>query len=273
MNRWITYCQERSFLTLTLLVVIGIALSGCLIGEGYFSAFAFIFASLGMVHLGFLLRLDNDLKDLERDRIAFPGRALARGLLAEKEVREMLFFLKGGLVCYFVATFFLFPWVCTFWLIPVAAVVWCLLQGTFSRRLPLVYEFLPQVGLFFVALFVVALNRGLRMPLQEGFGYALALFGAASLFEICRKLDPLSHPASLRPVHYFGFRFLWQLSFLFFFASALGAYFMGVSYYLWPCQMGVFVTLSLLFKAPRRYDIPHVASAISLVIHAWSGVF
>lgn len=93
MERWFTYLKERFSLSL-IFVVIGISLSGLLIHNGNFAFFPFLFSSFGLFLFFILLRLMDDVKDYQKDRIAFPQRPLSRGLIQREEAIKAVDFLQ-----------------------------------------------------------------------------------------------------------------------------------------------------------------------------------
>lgn len=275
MHPWAKYFLERYNPLFSIVVIIGISLSGVLLNRSYFQPLPFVISCLALFYSTFLLRLRGDIKDLERDRIAFPNRPLPRGLISKKEAEEALYYLKLGLVVFF-AVLFIFSYANTRLALLLASLyLWLLLQDFYAKdlleRRPVLKSLLENGFIFFLALLVVSIGRPSIAFSSSGLAYSLLVFGAFFVFEICGKLDPYSHPIALSFVHFYGFRVTFWIAFLFLLLSALGAFRLGVQLWLCPAELVVLYTLYLLFKRPKRYRLAEIAASLSLVLHAWAG--
>ncbi len=277
MNRWMTYFIERFSPVTSLLVITGIAVSGTVLGGGTFSSISFTVSCLFLFYLSFLLRLKNDLRDYDTDRVAFPSRALPRGVLHRKEVQAVVSILQYGLVLYIIVLFGMFG-LMTKALLVITAVYYWLMQNNFYQgktldRKPFLKTAIQQ-GFIVPLVFLVISFAQNQVPCSSScFAYALLLYGAFFTFEICRKLDPWSHPASQSLIHFFGFKKMYKAVVVLLLLSAIGAYWIGASLYLIPCQCAVFLSLTYLFKNPRRFSMTEFAASLSLIVHSWAVLF
>ena len=81
-NPWLIYSKERFPLVTYLLLVGGITLSAQLLHSSAIDWKGFGVASVALLLFFAELRLMDELKDYEKDKIAHPGRPLPRGLVS-----------------------------------------------------------------------------------------------------------------------------------------------------------------------------------------------
>jgi 4-hydroxybenzoate polyprenyltransferase len=275
MLAWITYFIERYNPLLSLTVIIGIALTGVVINHRQFEPFPFIISCLTIFYISFLLRLHNDINDFEKDKIAFPKRVLQSGLISKSEARLALKFLEYGLAVYLLFLFFIGWGNTKIALILATAYLWFLLHDFYAKswleRRPFFHGFAQQGIFFFLTILVVSTGRPSLAFTSIGIGYAFAVFASFFTYEICRKLNPYSHPISMSYVHFYGFRKTFWIACLLLFFSGIGAYALGLQLWLWPAELVVFVSLYMLFKNPKRYRLAELAAGFSLILHTWAG--
>ncbi|MGA8165457.1 MAG: hypothetical protein WB791_10650 [Waddliaceae bacterium] len=276
MDQWLDYLKKRFFPFSTFLTIIGYALTPLILNRQPFAPFPFVVSCLLLFYLAFLLRLDNDVKDFNTDCIAFPQRPLPRGDIQKGEAQQTLAYLKYGVIFYFVAIFLFFSQTTRLLLIVTGCYLWLILRDFFGAkwmtRYLLVKGMLQQGFIIPLTLLIVSIGRPELVFSSQGWSYALLLFGAFSTFEICRKLDPYSHPAALYYVHYYGFTVTYWVAVLSLVISAIGAWGLGVPLILWPFEAGVFLFLTLLFLNPTYSGKVKIAAAVSLIVHAWAGI-
>ncbi len=276
MDQWTTYFIERLSPLVTLAVIFGIATTGVILDKNLFQPFPFVVSCFTIFYIAFILRLKNDVDDYEKDCIAFPQRALPRGVLSKKDAILVLRYLEYGLIIYF-AMLFIFSWGITRANTFITALyLWFLLHDFYAKqwleRRPLI-KGLARHGLIIPITFLaISFGRPEYVFSAQGFSYVLLLFGAFYTFDICRKLDPYSHPVSLTYIHYYGFLITYWFTCGLLILSAIGAYGMGVHMWLWPLEICVCVTLIMLFKRPKMFRIAEMAGSLSFLAHAWAGL-
>jgi len=257
-------------------VIIGFALTGTILDGNMFTPFPFVVSCLVIFYMAFLLRLKNDFQDFDKDSIAFPERALPRGVLSKKEAEHAIHYLQYGLFGYFAVILIFYPAFTRLMLLLTGGYLWLILHNFYAEkwltRHPLINGVMQQGIIFPLTLLVISLGRPEYVFSLQGFSYALLLSGAFFTFDICRKLDPYSHPITLAYIHYYGFRVTYWLVVVLLGLSALGSYGFGVHLILWTCEVGVLVMLTMLFKTPRIFRAVETAAGLSLIAHAWAGV-
>ena len=163
MQPWTRYFLERLNPLLSLPIIVGIAISGVVLNKNLFQLLPFILSSIFLFYIAFVLRLNNDLEDYDRDAIAFPHRALPRKLLSKNMVQKALRFLDLGLIFFFVILFLL-GWANTRIAVILCAAYFWLLRHDFyakewlKRRL-LIYNTAKQLFFFFLVILVVSIGR------------------------------------------------------------------------------------------------------------------
>ena len=275
MEAWITYFKERFSPLFSFAVIFGIALTGVIINRSPFVTAPFVISCITLCFGAILLRLRNDLEDYSKDCIAFPNRTLPRGLISTKEIAVVIQNLKYGMIIYSAFLFLFFGWTTKFILLLTAIYLWYFWNNFYSKewlpRHPLAKGIARQGLVLPLTFLVISFGRADYVFSSQGWAYAILLFGAFFTFDICRKLDPFSHPASLAYIHYYGFRRVFFITGGALILSALGAYGMGLYLWLWPCELAVWLIMSLLFKKPKNYPLAEMAASVSLVVHAWAG--
>lgn len=276
MHPWAKYLFERYNPLFSMIVIIGAAASAVILNNSYFQPFPFVISCLVIFYTTFTLRLRNDIEDLERDRIAFPKRPLPQKLISRQEAEEVFYYLKFGQLIFFAGIFILSYQNTRLALLLASGYFWLLLNDFFAKRWLLRHPLskcLAELGfIFFLAIFVVSIGRPSIAFASSGIAFALQLFGAYFVFEICRKLNPYSHPISLTFIHFYGFRITFIIAVFFLALSAIGAFMLGCWHWLWPAELAVLFSLTLLFKRPKSYRLAEIAASLSLILHAWAGL-
>lgn len=274
MIHWINFFTERFHPLFSFFLFVGISLSAAFIGQQPLIPFSFIASTLLLFYIAFLLRLKNDVDDLEKDAVAHPDRCLVRGAISKKEAERAVEYLQYVVFAYLIFLFFFFGMTARFWLIVSAAYLWWRLKSPNKALRGRIWLqiVVNQVLIIPLVFLVIAMNHPSYVFSGEGVCYVFLVFGALFLYEICRKLDPYSHPILLTPTHYYGFQQVYRVALALLGVTALAAYGMGIPGFLWPFELGVFIALSLLFKSPSRFSWAHGAASVSLLVHAWAGV-
>jgi 4-hydroxybenzoate polyprenyltransferase len=153
---------------------------------------------VGLLLFFFELRLMDEWKDYEKDKLAHPTRPLPRGLISPAEVRigisvgmalmmaftSLLGFLNysdaagmyGGITVY----------------------LWLMYKEFFVAEklssMPFLYGFTHQVILLPLMAFPVAIFHSKGWLQSSSLELGLTVLGAFFTYELCRKLDPQAHP-------------------------------------------------------------------------------
>lgn len=197
MARWLTYIKERYPLPTYMILSATICWSASALGS-VSSPLDAALAMAGLMLFFFELRLMDEWKDFEKDKLAHPLRPLPRGLLAPTEVRRSIALGLAAMVAfsatlaaighvaagaiYLATTFYL-------WLMYREFFV-----GEALSRVPFVYGFTHQLILLPLVAFPVAIFNPQGWMQRKCIELGLTVVGAFFTYELCRKLDPGAHP-------------------------------------------------------------------------------
>lgn len=276
MNRWLKFFTERFPLVNSAALVAGISLSGIYISDSPFHFLPFIFSFIGIVFILALMRLMDDVKNLEKDRIAHSNRPLPKGLITKHEAvlvcetMQMILFVFG-IIIWVVLNFsaglsYIFV-VAYFWLMNKDYGIKSWMIGH-----PLIYGLLNQLIFIFIAIFAVQVAHSTNIFSAPVLSFALLLCGAFFCYDICCKLNPYAHPVLGTYIHFYGYRFVYKVAVCALAVSAMGAIQLGLAPFLIPVEMVVLAALSAVFFQPSLYRLPQMMASLSLMLHAWGVV-
>lgn len=276
MNKWLKFFSERFPLVNSIALVTGMSLSGIYISGRLFHFLPFILSFIGIVFILALICLMDDVKNLEKDRLAHSSRPLPKGLITKGEAifvietMQMILFAYSLLIWILLNAFAALAYM-------IVVVYFWLMYKDFGIKIwlnkhPLIHGFLNQLIIIPIAIFAVHV-----MPLQTFFSsaewsFALLLFGAFFCYEICCKLDPRTHPVLGTYIHFYGFRFVYNISAIALAISAIGALNLGLAYLLIPCELVVLAALSAVYFQKSFFRLPQILAGLSLMLHAWAVV-
>jgi len=277
MKNWFIFIKERIPLVVYALLVGGITSSSFVYGKIGFNlkeAPQFILGFFGLFLAFAILRMMDEVKDFEKDKIAHPERPLPRGLLKVDQVLGMikliyifmtllslvLLFLKNipsGL-CYLVITLWLGLMYKEFFI------------PKWLNERPLIYAISHQILMIAVAAF-----PALLYDQSNNFGPILALgvtiLGSFFTYEVCRKLDPKADPVLGTYLVTYGpfntFTIVLGTSTVAWFGALQLGYFPLLSISQFICVL----SFLLIFFKPEKYKIVEAIATLSLLIHLWCG--
>lgn len=274
-NSWILYFYNRLNVSVFLPVAVGCSVSSSLIGNrGIALSSIFVCFVLFSVLFSYL-RLKNDLDDLNKDRIAHPSRPFPLGMLSMDSGKRGLKFFQF-LLFFIGILLLLFSNNSTRLMVVVNAVyLFAMNRDFFQKESKKRHPFILQLGRQFFWFFVLGLMLSIGNPVslesKAGWAYMLLMFASFFTYDIGRKLDPYSHPISLTYIHYFGFKITFCLLVALQILSGFGAFLLDAHRVLWPCEMGVVISLLVLFRHPKKFHFAEIATIFSLVAHSFAG--
>ena len=274
MDRWLIFFTERFPLINSAVLVSGISLSGLYLSSSPpFSFLAFMLSFIGIVFVLALLCLMEDVKNLEKDRIAHSKRPLPKGVIKKSEAIFVIKAMEIILFIYGLILWMLLGYSAAMSYLVVAAYFWLLnknfgIKDWLSRR-PLVYGFLYHLIFIFLAVFAIEIRP---VPLLSSvvWSFALLLYGAFFCYDICSKLNPHAHPVLGTYIHFYGYHFVFNLAAICLAISAIGAIGLGLAFILIPCELVVLAALSAVYFQPALFRLAQMVAGLSLVLHAWA---
>lgn len=275
MDRWIIYLKERFPLPTYVLLSLGFSISGAYLTQSHWQFKNLIASFIGLMLFFFELRLMDELKDYAKDQVAHPTRPLPRQLISVKEVRHCIHLIILSMLIYGLIIYIL--------LNPYAGILYSLISiylwlmyrefylGTWLSSRPFSYGLTHQIIIIPICLFCVSVHQqGNLLISSHMFAYCSCVLGAFFTYEICRKLNPQSHPILKTYLLVCG-RTKTSLTVMILTllagASALGS---GTEALLWPIEVCLIISLSSLFWWPERFKLTESLATLSLALHIWS---
>jgi olefin beta-lactone synthetase len=205
-SKWLTYLKERSPLPALLTLSAIIAISSMSF-RSEFEPLLFLAGVIFTTLIFIQLRLGDEVKDFEKDKIVNPTRPLPRGLLRPAEVRQAMHLVVILLLIASLALALFYDPPGGILLSSAAVFGWLMYHEFFIgeklNQFPILYALSHQIIVF--AIFGwIGLSLDSSLMHERMFqGWVLANFGASFCFEITRKLNPHAHEmAQTYPQHY-----------------------------------------------------------------------
>ncbi len=280
MGAWMTFLKERLPLPSYLVLVMGLAISGSALGNASAAVRpsaaiwgATAIAAAGAFMFFAVLRIMDEYKDYEKDRVAHPHRPLPRGLLAPEQVAGAVNGLAVAMLVFGVVVGLRNGPAGLGYLL-VTGYLWLMYRefyaGAWLAQRPLLYAASHQIIIlplcyFCVLVFDPAAWRHLQPALL-----GITVLGAFFAYEICRKLDPQAHPLVQTYLSHYGRATTLVFALCTVALSALGALGLGLERMLWPLEGTLTALLALMILSPNRYKIIEYGASVSLALHVWA---
>ena len=280
MGAWITFLKERLPLPSYLVLVVGLAMSGNVLGGAAAPAesaaaswITTAIAAAGAFLFFAVLRIMDEFKDYEKDKVAHPHRPLPRGLIAPAQVAVavkglavamLLFSVIVGLanlpagISYLLVTGYLWLMYREFYV------------GAWLANRPLLYAASHQIIILPLCYFCFLAGNPDAWRDSQPALLGITVLGAFFTYEICRKLDPDAHPLLQTYLSHYGPAKTLIFTLCTIALSALGALGLGLGQMLLPLEGLLIALLSLLFLAPYRFKTVEHGATISLALHVWA---
>jgi hypothetical protein len=266
-SRWLTYLRERSPLPPLLLIAAAQSVSACYLFRAQLDFGGVALSTAGIVGLLLLMRMMDELKDSEKDRVAHPERPIPRGLITTDEMRRAVWGLGAVLLGFAAILTGTRGPVCG--ALYAATVVYAFLMYVefFVSRLlasnAFVYALTHQAIIVPMYAFAVAASAPEMALSVRSLWFALTGLGASFAFEICRKLDPGAHAVLGTYLRRHGRTATMTAIVAALALLAVSAQRISVHHIIWPFIAVVLVMLALLHAQPRRFKL--VESAVTLL--------
>ncbi len=274
MKNWIAYAKERFPIPVYAVLSGGFAFSGLLLFKDNFSWLGFTVSFAGILLFFFELRLMDELKDIDKDVIAHPGRPLPRGLISRKDAHRAVMFILFAMILYAVAAGILLNLPSAISYLAATLYLWLMYKeffvGDWLEERPLLYAVSHQMIIFAVCIFAVAVTDPEKCLHPDALYLGLTILGSFFTYEICRKLDPKAHPALKTYPSVYGPERTALIVILSTALAGLGAIMLELSFLLWPAGALPVLLLPILGIEPKRFRIVEGAATGSLTFHLWA---
>jgi 4-hydroxybenzoate polyprenyltransferase len=272
MKRWITFFHERAPLPAVLMIGAGVSASGVYLA-GPFNLRAFLIGLLAQALFLVLLRVMDERKDFEKDKVAHPQRPLPRGLLSVAEVERAIPILAGALLALALAAGVVVNPIAGGFLAVGAVYLWLMYKefyvGEALANYPLVYALSHQIIEYPIYGFVVVLVRPDLAFSGRMVSYIAMNIGASMTFEIARKLDPKAPPILKTYLSLYGPAKTAALIAVFMILSGIASYALGILPLTVGSEVLVLATLPVLLKAPTKFRAVEGAAAFASFMHVF----
>jgi 4-hydroxybenzoate polyprenyltransferase len=270
---WLTFIRERFPLPVHLLLCGGFAATGVVLGGGRLQRLPLAVSFVGLLLVFALLRLMDDYKDLEKDRVAHPGRPLPRGLLDVGRVQGVIRASVGFMATWALVAVLLTTQAAGVAYLGVTAYLWLMYREFYLRewlqRRPVSYAVTHQLILIPLSGYsVLVASTGPWWP-SAAVGLSLLTLGAFFAYEVCRKLDPAAHPILRTYLHVHGRARVFAMVTAAMFVAGAGARMLDVADVLWPIEAGLLLSLIAIWLRPAAFAIPEAVAGLSLLAHLW----
>ncbi|MBC7690772.1 MAG: UbiA family prenyltransferase [Methylotenera sp.] len=272
LSRWKTYLMERSPPAPLLFICAGVSLAPmALLQEVNWGMLATGVA--GTFGLLVQMRLGDELKDHEKDKIVHPERPLPRGLLSLKEVHTGMSLLMGSLMALAALSAALYSPLGGSLLALSVIYVWLMYKeffiGKSLSREPMLYAWSHQLIVFPLYGWIGGLYGPEVFCNPEFVCWMIYNFGASMTFEICRKLDPKSHKLQETYLHHYGPGLVSVIIAFFVFVSIFAGIRAEHQNYLLPVQLPLLLSLVLIKVKPEKFKVIEGLAILSATIHIW----
>jgi 4-hydroxybenzoate polyprenyltransferase len=281
-HNWMTFLSERAPPLFFLMMAAGPCLSILYSKTEGFPIEKFIWAILGEQVLLLLVRIMDDVKDYEKDKVVHPDRPLPRGLIKFEEVSLFLNIAMLSTVVYGVLLGLRFGTsVAVSYELQVVYGYLMYVEFGVGERLeknPFLYSFTHEISAFIIPMFLTSL-RGDGWFTLEGFFSGCLIFSSFFSYDICRKLDP--YLPKLKGT-YLVICGKWPVFAATSVLSAMGmiaSYVLDLHGLLWPLQLALVGSVLLLTVLPpqsrssKRHKPVEILSAVNLILHLWVPFF
>jgi 4-hydroxybenzoate polyprenyltransferase len=255
-KKWMIYLNERSPLAALGLLSMGMALYPMALRWSFDKLMLIAIYLVGLLLL-IVMRMGDELKDYETDKIVNPTRPLPRGLISVKEMSLALYGLYSLLILTGIALFFTKGAEGAIALISTVLFAYLMYKEFYMKsaldKSPLFYAFTHQ--LIVLPLYMWGgLSFDSTLLADKAFLFwALANFGASFTFEICRKLNPDAHKLANTYAHHYGRPTTAVVASFFIALATLATYPLGLHYITIPLAFILFATLFKWIKAPQSF--------------------
>ncbi|MBC7538701.1 MAG: UbiA family prenyltransferase [Bacteriovorax sp.] len=194
MKNSIVFIYERANIIANIIIAVFMLLSINWTMTGHMNWSASLLSFFTILTFIIELRIMDEYKDYEKDKIANTTRPLPRGLITLQECLKLIYLFLGALWLFALLAFLLFGTQPALWLIVVN--IWLYLMykeffvGTNLSNYPLIYAVTHQIIIIPLVFFIVSLINPELVYSLKTVGFSLLLLGSFFTYEVGRKLNP-----------------------------------------------------------------------------------
>lgn len=268
--RWTRYFIERSPLPVLLIVGVGQSLSAFYLFRPGFDLRPLTLSGMGIIGLLLLMRMMDELKDFEKDKVAHPHRPLPRGLVSRQELRRVLWGTAFLLLAYaggiaiagraLAGALYAFTVVYAFLMFREFFVPRLLNRNQF------VYAVSHQAILLPIYLFAVAVSSPASTFATRSLWFALTGLGGSFVYEVSRKLDPNAPPILGTYLRLHGRTAVTSALLAALALLAISAWKIDVHRIVWPVVALMLAVIPIIYLRPLRFRIVEGTAALVMIV-------
>jgi hypothetical protein len=266
-GRWLTYLRERSPLALLLAVAVPQSVSSFYLVRTGTPTAAVWACAIGIMGLLVLLRLMDEVKDEEKDKVAHPDRPLPRGLLTAAEVRGAISTVAASLLAYAALLSAAFNMTMSVMFAACVVFAWLMYKEFYASdalaKSPLLYALSHQLIVVLMYGFAVAAADPTALLSERALWWAFGGLGASFGVEMSRKLDPRAHPVLKTYLQHYGRNVVSRVMTLALALTAAASFNIGLHVIVLPFVAVTVLTTPVLFLMPEKHKL--IAGATGLV--------
>lgn len=277
---WVVYLKERFPVPVYVLLCGGIAFSAWKWQAWPFDFTKMSFSFLGLFLFFAVLRLMDEWKDREKDKVAHPTRPIPRGVIGEEQAQTAIQKLVICMVLFSIAVAVNVSVASALWYLALTGYLWLMFRefyvGSWLEPRPLLYALSHQVILIPLCVFASSVFG----PITEAsWLYSLLVLGSFFTYEISRKQDPSAHPIlkNYRQTHgaYGSLGIVLGALAL----ATWAAWKLGIDAGNELKLLRLFLPVHLVLvatyflKTPKAHKLTEGLATLGLLLHLWSGWF
>ena len=248
--------------------------------QGFFDWEKFFWGLFAQLMVLLTVRVMDDVKDFELDKVVHPERPLPRGLLRYDHVCSVIRVTLGSLLLLAGVTALRFN--VQVGALFAAQVVYAALMyvefflGKWFEEWVFLYALTHQFNIYIGAFFLAALSGG-EWYGGSGFWIGSLAFSGFFTYEVCRKLDPSLPRRKGTYLIVYGKYLTFLILYFTISVGAGAAEAMAFNWFLWPIQLLMVTSVIGHFrlppeqKQPKRHKIVELLSVVYMLVHFWAG--
>ncbi len=253
-------------------LVAGFVASGTLIVGGSVVSHHALAAFIGLMVFFAMLRMMDEVKDYQKDKVANPTRPLPRGLLDVNVVKGVILNTVLGMLGYALLLALVYSWQAGVVYLFLTGWLWLMYKefysGTWLEERQILYAITHQFILVPVTLLPIVLTSPEALFQTIPWQFAGLIVGSFFTYEVCRKLNPNAHPLLHTYRQMYGVKKVFLIICCTCALDVAMANALGLS----SLRAGALLVLgSYLVCIPKnKYKVVESFATVSLVIHIWS---
>ena len=273
---WLTFFKERVPLLSFCFSSAGIAVSASVVATGTISS-PTLLTLFGLVLFFATLRVMDDIKDVGKDRIAHPKRALAAGVISIKQAKAGVQVMLGIHIAFAAILHLSLNAVAGLTFLVLTAYLWLMYReffvGAWLQERPLLYALTHQIIIVPCTAFATATVAPDSVFTKETAALSALFFGGFFAYEVGRKFDPKAHRVLNTYRQVYGAVPSAAFMAAAMVISVIGAITLGILPYTIAVQLlCATIPFTIALGAPRAYKSVEMIATLTLAFVLWAPI-